>query len=314
MKKVVVFGGGSGMSTLLSGLKFFPLDVTAVITVADDGRSTGNLREEFSMPAMGDVRKVISNMSDVDPKIKALLEYRFNTDSDLDGHALGNLILVAMYNLTGSMKESISYLSKLLNVPFKILPISEDNLKLLGEATDGEIIEGEHNITESPKKIKRLFYEKEPKVLKEVIKEIEKADLIILSMGSIFTSVLPNIICKEVLSTIDKSSAKIIYTCNAVTQPGETDGFRVSDHVKLLNKYLEKKKIDAVVASYTKIPKEIVKKYETAEQKDLVPIDEKNIEKLGCKLISGDLLTIKDNMIRHKGLKLTTAIFNYIME
>ena len=314
MKKVVVFGGGTGITQLLMGLKLFPVDITAVVTVADNGRSTGKLREEFDMPAVGDIRKVILSLSDVDNNIKELLQYRFNTNSDLDGHPIGNLIMAGMYNITGNLTESISALKKFLNVKHKVIPLSEDYLTLVGEMEDGTIHEGESAITEAKKKIKKVYYKDNPAIVPEVLKAIKKADMIIFSMGSLYTSILPHIICKEVTNAIDKSKAKILYTCNAVTQPGETDDFAVSDHIKVLNKYLVKKKVSHVIAAETRIPKEIVLKYATAEQKDLVIIDEEELKKLKCTLVSGDILTIKDNMIRHKSLKLATAIFNIIME
>ena len=198
-KKVVVMGGGTGMSFLLRGLKDFPVDITAVITVSDNGRSTGRLREEFHTPAVGDIRKVVTNLSQTDEAIKDMMSYRFKTSSDLDGHALGNLILTAMLDITGSLTDSIRHLSKLLDVRHKVLPVSEDSdLTLMGLADDGTVIEGEDEITHSHKKIEKIYYKHEPKVLKEVLDEIKKADLIIFSMGRLFTSVLPNIICKEV--------------------------------------------------------------------------------------------------------------------
>lgn len=313
-KKVVVLGGGTGISYLLRGLKEFPIDITAVITVSDNGRSTGKLREEFHTPAVGDIRKVITSLSGIEDPIKKMMEYRFNTFSDLDGHALGNLILTAMLDITGSLKDSIASLSKLLDVRHTVLPISEDSsLTLMGLDKDGNIVEGEEQITTSHRKFEKIYYKKEPKVLKEVLQAIEKADLIIFSMGSLYTSILPNIICKEVKTALSKSTAPIMYLCNFVTQPGETDGFTVSDHVSLLNRYLETKKIDVVIASNTKIEKSYVKKYSTAEQKELVKIDHKNLEKLGVELIEDDLIVVEDNILRHNSLKLSSIIFSYLM-
>ncbi len=312
-KKIVVFGGGTGISYLLKGLNLFPVDITAVISVSDNGSSTGKLREEFLMPAMGDIRKVITSLSDVDTKIKDLLEYRFNTYSDLNGHPIGNLIMVAMYNMTGNLKESIEVLRKFLNIKHKVLPLSEDYLTLMGETYNGKIIEGEEEITKEQTKYKRLFYKEEPKIEKEVLKSILEADLIIFSMGSLYTSILPHLISEEIKNTLEQTKCPILYTCNAVTQPGETDNFTVSDHLKILNKYLNKRKIDVVIAPNTIIPEKIVKKYETKEQKDLVKIDKKEIEKLNCELIESDNLTIENNTIRHDSLKLANAVFNYIM-
>ena len=313
-KKVVVFGGGTGISFFLRGFKDFPIDLTAVITVSDNGRSTGKLRQEFHTPAVGDIRQVITNLSTIDEPIKQMMSYRFKTSSDLNGHAVGNLILTSMLDITGSLKESIRSLSKLLDVKHTVLPISEDrDLTLMGEDTEGNIIEGEEQITESPNKIKRIFYKEEPEVLPEVIKAINEADLIILSIGSLYTSILPNIICKEVKLAIDDSKAPIMYVCNAVTQPGETDNFKVSDHVKMLNSYLGKRKIDVVIASNTKITKTIAKKYATEEQKDPVPIDYDEVKKMGVELIEGDLIVIEDNRIRHNSLRLSSMVFSYLM-
>lgn len=314
-KKVVVLGGGTGMSFLLRGLKDFPVDITAVITVSDNGRSTGKLRQEFHTPAVGDIRKVITNLSGIDEPIKDMMSYRFKTSSDLDGHAVGNLILTAMLNITGSLKDSIAHLSKLLDVRHKVLPISEDSdLTLMGLDVDGNIIEGEEQITEAHRKFERIFYKHEPKVLPEVIEEIKAADLIIFSMGSLYTSILPNIICEEVKQAFNEAKAPIMYLSNIVTQPGETDGFTVGDHVKLLNRYLDKKKVDVVIASNTKISDEMAKKYETEEQKDPVLIDYEELDKIGVELIEDDLIIIDtDNTLKHDSLKLSSLIFSYLM-
>ena len=314
-KKVVVFGGGTGISYLLKGLKDFPVDITAVITVSDNGRSTGKLREEFHIPAVGDIRKVITNLSQIDKPIKDMMSYRFNTSSDLDGHALGNIILTAMLDITGSLKDSIKQLSKLLDVKHTVLPISEDsNLTLMGRDVEGNVIEGEEQITKSPNRIEKIYYKTEPKVLPEVLEAIKKADLIILSMGSIYTSVLPNIICKEVKEALNKIKTPIMYLSNIVTQPGETDNFMVSDHLKLLNRYLEKRTIDVVVANNTPISEKMAKKYATKEQKDPVLIDYEEIEKMKVELIEDDLAIIdKDNTLKHNSLKLSSIIFSYLM-
>lgn len=313
-KKVVVLGGGTGISYLLKGLKDFPLDITAVITVSDNGRSTGKLREEFHTPAVGDIRKVITSLSNIDKPIKDMMEYRFNTSSDLDGHALGNLILTAMLDITGSLKDSIASLSKLLDVKQKVLPISEDSsLTLMGLDKDGNIIEGEEQITKAHRQFERIFYKEEPKVLKEVLTAIKEADLIIFSMGSLYTSILPNVMCKEVKQALNAAKAPLMYLCNAVTQPGETDGFSVSDHVNLINKYLDRKKIDVVIASNTEIDKQVAEKYSTAEQKEAVKIDYENIKKMDIEFIEDDLIVVENNILRHNSLKLSSLIFSYLM-
>ena len=314
-KKVVVFGGGTGISYLLKGLKDFPIDITAVITVSDNGRSTGKLRKEFHTPAVGDIRKVITNLSQIDEPIKDMMSYRFNTSSDLDGHAVGNLILTAMLDITGSLKDSIAHLSKLLDVKHTVLPISEDsNLTLMGLDIDGNIIEGEEQITKSQRKFERIFYKNEPTVLPEVIKAIKNADLIIFSMGSLYTSILPNIICKQVKEALNETKAPIMYLCNIVTQPGETDNFTVGDHVELLNKYLKNRKVDVVIANGKKISQEMAKRYASQEQKDPVLVDKEKLDKLGAELIEEDLVTIdSDNTLKHDSLKLSSLIFSYLL-
>ena len=313
-KKIVALGGGTGMSSLLRGLKDFPADITAVITVSDNGSSTGKLRQEFSIPAIGDIRKVLTNLSSLPDEVKEIMEYRFHTYSDLNGHPIGNLILTALLNKTGDLKKSIEYLSTLLDVKQKVLPLSEDSLTLMGETTDGTIIEGEANVTEAGKKIKRVFYKQEPNVLPEVIDAIKEADLVIISMGSLYTSIMPHLICKEVVQAVRHTKGKVMYLCNAMTQPGETDTFTVSDHLEALEKYLGKHTIDVVVASNTKINPDVLHKYQTTEEKDPVVIDYEQIEDMGIELIEGDLLTTEDGTIRHDSMKLSSLIFAYLFK
>lgn len=312
-KKVVLLGGGTGTSFVVRGLKYFPIDLTAVISVSDDGSSTGRLRKEFSTPAVGDIRKVLSNLSTLPDEVKGVMEYRLSTYSDLNGHALGNLVLTSLIKETGSLKTSIEYLSKILAVKQKVLPLSEDYLTLMGETVDGDVVEGEEEITKAGKHFKKFFYKEEPKVLPEVIQAIKEADLIILSLGSLYTSVLPNIICKEVQDAIKKAKGKKMYICNAMTQPGETEGFGVSDHVNILEQYLGKGTIDVVIASNTVVSKTMLKKYETEEQKEQVPIDYENIKKGRYELIEDDLLTTVDGTLKHNSMKLSADIFSYLM-
>lgn len=313
-KKIVIFGGGTGTSFVLKGLKYFPVDITAVITVSDSGSSTGRLRKEFSTPAVGDIRKVLSNLSTLPDEIRDVMEYRLKIPgNDLDGHAMGNLVLTSLIKETGSLKTSIEYLSKLLDVKHKVLPLSEDYLTLMGETTDGEIIEGEDTITKARKKYKRFFYKENPHVLPEVFKQVANADLIILSMGSLYTSVLPHLLCNDVVKAINQSKAKKMYICNAMTQPGETDDFGVSDHVNFLESYLGKDTIDSVIVSTTEIPEELLKKYETEEQKNLVKVDYENMKNSKYEVIESDLLTTVDGTIKHNSLKLSSIIFFYLM-
>ena len=311
-KKVVVLGGGTGSSTLLRGLKEFPVDLTAIVSVCDDGKSTGILREEFNIPAVGDIRRVLVALSETEPLVMDLFNYRFNTTSDLDGHTVGNLLLTASSEITGNLSDGVEALSKVLNLKGKVVPLTEDNVVLMAEMKDGKIIEGEHNITMAKKKIKKVYYKEEPVPTKEALKAIKDADLIILSMGSVYTSIIPNLICEKIIEAIDKSKAKIMYVCNMMTQPGETDNFKVSDHIKLLNSYLGEHKIDVVVANDGAIAPALARKYETAEQKDAVKFDKIATKKL-CQVISGNYFAVKNNLIRHDVMKVSLDIFSYLL-
>ena len=305
--KVAVRGGGTGMSVLLNGLKKLPFDIKAVVSVCDDGKSTGRLREEFNMLAVGDIRKVLISLSSDDEAVEKVLNYRFSTNSDLNGHPIGNLLLTGAKDITGNMSDGIELLNSLLKLQGKVLPLTEDNVILMGQMEDGSIVEGEHKITEDKRTINSVFYKEKPEVIRE-------ADAIILSMGSLFTSIIPNLICEEVRKEIGKSKAKIIYVCNIMTQPGETEDFSVSHHIKLLNKYLGRRKVDAVVVNNGKINDEIIQKYASSEQKDLVELDYKNIKKLGTDIIEDNYVVIENNTIRHNALKVSINILSYLLD
>lgn len=313
-RKVVVLGGGTGSSTLLRGLKEFPIDLTAIVSVCDDGRSTGVLREEFNIPAVGDIRRVLAAMSETEPLVMELFNYRFHTTSNLDGHTVGNLLLTASSEITGNLSDGIEALSKVFNLKGKVVPLTEDNVVLVGEMEDGSIVEGEHHITAYKNKIKRVYYKENPTPTKEAVKAIEDADLIILSMGSLFTSIIPNLICDDILNAIDKSKGKVMYVCNMVTQPGETDGFKVSDHVILLNQYLGHHKVDIVIANSGIIDEEMARRYESLEQKDPVELDREQTELLVESVIADNFVTIKNNLLRHNVMKLGMHIFGYLLE
>lgn len=312
-KKVAILGGGTGLSSLLKGIKMYPIDISAIVSVCDDGSSTGRLREEFKIPAVGDIRKVITSLAETEPLVEELFNYRFNTTSDLNGHVVGNLILTAIANISGNMSDGITALSKVFNLKGKVIPLTEDNVTLMGHMKDGSIIEGEHNITLSKSEIKHIFYKEKPTVTEAALTAIREADTIILSMGSLYTSIIPNLLCKNIIKEIDKSSAKIMYICNIMTQPGETDNFTVSDHIQTINKYLGKRKIDVVIANDGKISKSLIEKYASLEQKSPVILDIKKIEKMKAKLISDDLVCVETGMIRHDPLKLSYHIYSTLI-
>ena len=310
-KKVVVLGGGTGLSNLLRGLKQFPLDISAIVSVSDDGRSTGRLREEFKTPAVGDIRQVLVSLSETEPLVQELINYRFQTTSDLNGHTIGNLLLTALMNITGNLSNGIEALSKVFNLKGKVVPLTEENITLVAKMEDGTIIEGEHLITAAKKRIEHVYYKEQPMVTPEAIAAINEADLIILSMGSLYTSIIPNLLCPELVKAIDNSKAKVMYICNMMTQSGETDDFNVSKHIEILNKYLGKKKVGIVIANSGEIKRELIEKYAVLEQKDPVLLDEENVKDI--KVIKDDFVVIEDETIRHNNLKLAFHIFSYIL-
>ena len=302
------------MSNLLRGLKQFPLDITSIVTVCDDGSSTGILREEFNIPAVGDIRRVLVALSETEPLVMDLFNYRFKTSSDLDGHTVGNLLLTAATEIRGNLSDGIEALSKVLNLKGKVVPLTEDNVTLVAELSDGTIIEGEHNITlrKEKSKINRVYYKEKAIVNKDALKAIREADLILFSMGSLFTSIIPNLLIEDIVKEIDKSKAKIMYACNMMTQPGETDDFKVSDHVKKLNEYLGDRKIDIVLANTGKIDSRMLELYETEEQKDPVICDIENLKDI--EFITDDFTYVTDNnLLRHDNIKLGFHIFYYLI-
>lgn len=303
------------MSTLLRGIKEYPVDISAVVTVCDDGKSTGRLRKEFNTPAVGDVRRVLIALSETEPLVETLFNYRFETSSDLNGHTVGNLLLTAIQDIAGNMSDGVEALGRILNLKGKVLPLTEDGkITLMGKMKDGAIIEGEHNITAYNSPIEEVFYKEMPKVNETVIKEIKQADMIVLSMGSLYTSIIPTLICPEIIEAIDKSNAKIMYACNMMTQPGETDGFKVSDHIQVLNEYLGKRKIDIVIGNDGKIEKSIIKKYARLEEKDPVIFDKAKVKKMVPEVLFTDLVCISEGFVRSNPTKLAFHIFSYLID
>ncbi len=310
-KNIVVLGGGTGQSVLLRGLKRFPFNITAVVSVSDDGKSSGKIRHELNLPAVGDIRSVLISLAETEDIVEKMINYRFKSNGDLDGHSLGNLLIAGLTDIYGNLSNAVLQISKILNLKGEVLPLTDDNVVLMGKMSDGSVIEGEHNITLSDKKIEKIYYKVNPKVNKSVIKRIKEADAIILSMGSVYTSIIPHLLCKEIIKAIDSSNAKIMYVCNVMTQPGETDGFTASDHINLLNSYLGKRKIDTVITNSKKISKKTQKIYETLEQKDLVEIDSKNIN---IEHINKPLIKVENDVIRHDNIKLALEIMNILVK
>ena len=314
MKKVVVFGGGTGLSYLLKGLKLFPIDIVAIVSVADDGKSTGKLREEFNIPAVGDLRNVVVALSETEPLVEQLFQYRFVTNGDLNGHSIGNLLLTALFNINGSLTDAVSSFGKILNLKGKVLPLTEDTVTFVAHTTENEKIIGESKITKAYKTIKKIEYMRKPKILDAVLDEINDADLIVFSMGSLYTSILPHLLCDELVKALNKSEAKKMYVCNTMTQHGETDGYKASDHLKLLSKYTKKNIFDAIIVNSKEVEEEIKKRYMDLEKAEPVIADYDKLKKMNIEIIKEDLAVTVDNMVRHDSLKLGYLIFSYLMK
>ena len=313
MKKIAVLGGGRGLSRVLSGLKLFPVDVTAIITVSDDGSSTGVLKEELNIPAVGDLGKVLLSMANVDEDYIDLLGYRFKKDGTLHNHPVRNILLAALIDLKGSLTEAAKYMSRLLNIKGTVLPLSEDKVELIGRRPGDDIV-GEVAVSKNVSKIDYLAYDHPIEVGQEVIEKILDADLIVLSPGSLYTSILPHLIAPGVHDALEKTEAPIMYIANIVTQPGETDGYSLSDHINVLNRYLGSHKVDIVAVNNGEIGAEVSDIHREKEKKLLVETDIEKTLAMGAEVIEADMLSIDENgSITHDDLKTAYTVFSYLM-
>ncbi len=314
--KIVAIGGGTGLSTMLRGIKRITNNITAVVTVGDDGGSSGRLREEMSMIPPGDVRQCIAALADDDDIVAKLFQYRFKTGEGLEGHSFGNLFISAMTSICGDVVSAIKESSKVLLIRGRVLPATTADVRLIAEMEDGSIVKGESNIPEAGKKIVTLTCEPvDCKPNEEALIAIKEADIIILGPGSLYTSVIPNLLVKDITRAIDKSKAKKMYICNVMTQPGETDNYSASDHVRAIFKHAElngatkdKNFFDTVLVNDS-MPSNLAKKY---EEKDSLPIDLdiSELKKMGLEVVKHKL--IMDNpegLVRHSASKLARVIY-----
>ena len=308
--KIVAIGGGTGLSTLLRGIKKITNNITAIVTVGDDGGSSGRLRQEMGVLPPGDIRNCIAALADDDDLVTKLFQYRFKTGEGLEGHSFGNLFLTALCSITGDMVNAVKESSKVLSIRGHVLPSTLDDMRLAAELEDGTIVNGESMIPEVPGKIKRLFTIPENcKPLDEAINAIKNADLIILGPGSLYTSVIPNLLIKEISQEIANSNAKKIYICNIMTQPGETDEYSAADHLKALIEHAGSNKIVEAVLVNDSLPKTLAEKYFAANSYP-VKVDEDEIKKLGVNIVSRKLIEdSKEGFVRHSSNRLSRAIY-----
>lgn len=310
--RVVVIGGGTGMPVLLRGLKNYPISLSAIVTVADDGGSSGRLRSEMAIPAPGDIRKVIAAMSDVEPMILDLFEHRFTNGNGLSGHSLGNLLLAAMSTITGDFYRGMKEISRVLNVKGRIYPIANQNMYLHAEMEDGTIVSGESNIPKAKKKIKRVFLSPDHiEPLPEAVEAIEKAHLIVIAPGSLYTSILPNMIIPEIGRALQCARGKVVYVCNVMTQDGETNGYTASDHVQAIRDHVGFSCIDAIVVHNAPISAGIQKLY---EQENAAPViyDIERLLDLGLEIIEGDIVNTSQTSLRHDTQKVARLLYSLI--
>ena len=312
--KVVTIGGGTGLSVLLRGLKKYPLEITAVVTVADDGGSSGKIRSDMNIPSPGDIRNVIAALSDVEPYLEKMFQYRFDS-GEVKGHPVGNLMIAAMTDIHGDFSTAVKVMSRILNVRGTVLPTTNDIATLNAVLSDGEIIRGESSITKAGGVIDHVYITpSRVKPNEDVLKAIEEADYIIMGPGSLYTSIIPNLVISNVSEKIRESNAKKIYVCNVMTQHGETDNYTVSDHIVAINKHVEENIFDLVIANSREFDDSILSKYHK-EKQEPVKIDQEKIEELGIKLIkNNDVGIVDNNTIRHNADKVSELIYDYIID
>ncbi|NPA12719.1 MAG: YvcK family protein [Aquificae bacterium] len=320
--KVVAIGGGTGLSSLLRGIKqYVPhaiKDLSAIVTVADNGGSSGRLREEMQIPAPGDIRNCIVALAEEEDILAKVFQYRFQEGEGLKGHSFGNLFLTVLTKITGDFLDAVEITSKILKIKGKIIPSTDEQVDIVAEFTDGQIIKGETEITNYGKKlkgkVKKIWLEPaDVKAPEGAVQKILNADYIVLGPGSLFTSIIPNLLVEDIKNALLQTRAKKVYVCNVMTQYGETDGFTVADHIKAIHNATGDRIVDVVVANTKKPPKRLIEKYKK-ENAQPVELDREEVEKMGIEVF-GDNLLNANSYIRHDPQKLASFlidIFNRI--
>jgi uncharacterized cofD-like protein len=311
--RIVVIGGGTGLSVMLRGLKQKPLDITAIVTVADDGGSSGILREELQIPPPGDIRNVLTALADTEPLLAEVLKYRFNNGTGLAGHSLGNLILAAMTDITGDFVTGITELSRIFAVRGRVLPAANQAIVLKAEMEDGSIVVGESTIPKSGLAIRRVFLEPaDVEALPEAVQALQEADAILIGPGSLYTSILPNLIVPKLAEAIINSNAVKLFVCNVMTQPGETDNYSVSDHLAAIQAHIGHKLFDYVIVNDGEIPLQVQGLY-AEKGSTAVHLDLEEVTRQGYKVIA-DTLVLFRTYLRHDAAKLSNHIYQIVEE
>jgi uncharacterized cofD-like protein len=316
--KVVVIGGGTGLSVLLRGLKEYTSNITAIVTVADDGGGSGILREDLGMLPPGDIRSCILALANTEPTMEKLLQYRFS-EGILKGQNFGNLFIAAMNEIYGSFELAVKETSNVLAVTGKVLPMTLENVKLIAVLEDGSTIQGESDIPVKNKEIGSNidYVYMEPKIsfpLSGAVDAIKEADLIVFGPGSLYTSVIPNLLVNNIVDTIYNAKGTKVYISNVMTQPGETDEYKVIDHVEAILKHSREDLLDYVIANIEEIPNETLNKYTNDGSMPVVLgiEDEKMLASKNIKLIKGKLVDVKKDYIRHDNLELSKLLMDIV--
>ena len=311
--RVVALGGGTGLSALLAGLKFFTNNITAIVTVTDTGGSSGRLRDEMDVLPPGDIRNCLVALADAEPLIRDLFQYRFEEGDGLTGHSFGNLFITALSKVTGDFEKAIRASSKVLAIRGRVIPSSLEKVTLVAEFKDGTTVEGETTITGQNKPLRSIRLKPQDcTATPEALEAIENADLIILGPGSLYTSILPNVLIREIREVLLKSEACKVFVINIMTQPGETDGFSAYDHVRVFTEHTDPRLVDACLVNVKEIPQALVRKYRE-KSADLVKLDLDLIREKGYEIVEGPIAKL-DEQVRHDPVELSRLILDFYLE
>lgn len=310
--RVVVLGGGTGLSTLLSGIKLYTNNITAIVTVTDTGGSSGRLRDEMDVLPPGDIRNCLVALADAEPLIRDLFQYRFEEGDGLTGHSFGNLFITALSKVTGDFEKAIRASSKVLAIRGRVMPSTLEKVTLVGEFMDGTRAEGETTITGQHKPLRRIRLKPaDCSATREALDAIENADLIILGPGSLYTSILPNVLIHEIREALLKSEAYKVFIINIMTQPGETDGFSAYDHLRVLVEHTDPRLVDVCVVNVHTVPPTMIEKYRE-KGAELVRLDLDLIREKGYEVLEGVLLKV-DGQVRHDPPALARLILDHFL-
>lgn len=316
--KIVIIGGGTGLPVILKSLRDQSADITAIVTVADDGGSSGKLRESINIAPPGDLRNVLVALSDMPQIYEDIFQYRFKQeDQFLADHTIGNLIIAALSEMRNSTYEAIQLLSKIMHVDGHIYPASENSLTLHAKYKDGTEESGESRIALERKQIDYVYvtntYNAEkPIASRKVVTAIEEADMIVLGPGSLYTSILPNLVIEEIAESIKKTKAEVVYICNIMTQKGETEYFSDADHIRVLNHHLRTPFINTVLVNTEKVPQGYMNAEKYDEYLVQVAHDFNGLREQGCRVISADFLKLKNGGVFHDGQKVVEELFRLV--